>query len=98
MVIKEESQAFVYAAKCFGRVIRDVFVLRSRYARARLMPDRPDVLNVPLRAAIAPDDGLRAVVAERRVARVQRLERRRRAGGAAERGRAGGTDGVAAAP
>ena len=52
MVIKEESRAFVYAAKCFGRVIRDVFVLRSRYARARLMPDRPDVLNVPLRAAI----------------------------------------------
>lgn len=52
MVIKEESRAFVYAAKCFGRVVRDVFVLRSRYARARLMPDRPDVLNVPLRAAI----------------------------------------------
>ena len=34
-------------------MVRDLFVLRGRYARTRLVPDRPDVLDVPLRALLA---------------------------------------------
>jgi lysylphosphatidylglycerol synthetase-like protein (DUF2156 family) len=52
-VVREQSNAIVYAARCLGAVVRDLFVLRGRYAETRLVPDHPDVLDVPLRATLA---------------------------------------------
>ena len=49
----EQSNAIVYAARCLGAVVRDLFVLRGRYAETRLVPDHPGVLDVPLRAILA---------------------------------------------
>jgi len=52
-VLREQSNAIVYAARCLGAVLRDLFVLRGRYAETRLVPDHPGVLDVPLRALLA---------------------------------------------
>ena len=52
-VLREQSNAIVYAARCLGAVVRDLFVLRGRYAETRLVPDHPGVLDVPLRALLA---------------------------------------------
>ena len=46
------GQGFVFNLRCAWWTLREFFVHRSRFARVHLMPDRPGLWQVPVRAAL----------------------------------------------